>query len=209
MADTDSRDPSQRVAAKTRALAPSPPPWRVRDETHLQHCKVFDVHQATMESPITGDTHSFFRIESPDWVNIVALTTDQEFVLVRQFRHGSRVVTLEIPGGLIDPGETPAEAGARELLEETGFRAGRLVDLGDINPNPALFGNRVHMQLALDCRQTDAIQNESTEHTTVELLPERHLREVVRAGGIDHALAVTALYAYEIWRDGSRRESVR
>lgn len=181
-----------------------PPPWRVLEEEHLQHCKVFDVHRATMESPWTGDAHPFYRIESPDWVNIVALTRDEQLVLVRQFRHGSRTVTLEIPGGLIDPGETPAQAAGRELLEETGFRAGRLEDLGSLNPNPALFGNRVHMQLALECEQVDVIRNESTEHTTFELLPVTNLRDVVREIGIDHALAVSALYAYEIWRDGRR-----
>ncbi|MEM9174553.1 MAG: NUDIX hydrolase [Myxococcota bacterium] len=197
MAESDSFD------APSRPAAP-PPAWRVLGEEHLQHCKVFDVQRATMESPQTGAAHPFYRIESPDWVNVVALTRDEQLVLVRQFRHGSRTVTLEIPGGLIDPGETPAIAGERELLEETGFRAGRLESLGSINPNPALFGNRVHMQVALDCEQVDRIRNESTEHTTFELLPVSDLREVVRRIGIDHALAVAALYAYEIWRDARR-----
>ena len=115
----------------------APPVWRVLEEEHLQHCKVFDVHKATMESPLTGEPHPFYRIESPPWVNIVALTEAEELVLVRQFRHGSRVVTLEIPGGLVDPGETPEFAGGRELPEETGYRAGRLESLGSLNPNPA------------------------------------------------------------------------
>lgn len=190
MADSDATSPPS---------LPHPPQWRVLNEEHLQHCKVFDVQRATMESPLTGDAHPFFRIESPEWVNIVALTRDEQLVLVRQFRHGSRVVTLEIPGGLVDPGEVPAEAGGRELLEETGYRAGRLVSLGSISPNPALFGNRVHMLVALDCERVAEIQNESTEHTTVELLPLTRLREVVREIGIDHALAVAALYAFEIW----------
>ena len=63
-----------------------------------------------MESPTTGDPHPFYRIESPAWVNVVALTEQDELVMVRQFRHGSRAVTLEIPGGLVDPGETPADS---------------------------------------------------------------------------------------------------
>ena len=188
----------------TGAASPPPPPWREIEDEHLQHCKVFDVHRSTMESPLTGAAHPFFRIESPDWVNVVAMTEDDHFVMVRQFRQGSRMVTLEIPGGLIDPGETPEQAGARELLEETGFRAGRLESLGSLSPNPALFGNRVHMQVALDCVQVDEIRNDSTEHTTVELLPVSNIRDVVRQIGIDHALAVSALYAWEIWRDARR-----
>ena len=178
----------------------APPVWRVLEEEHLQHCKVFDVHKATMESPLTGEPHPFYRIESPPWVNIVALTEAEELVLIRQFRHGSRVVTLEIPGGLVDPGETPEFAGGRELLEETGYRAGRLDSLGSLNPNPALFANRVHMQVALDCVQEQEIQNTSTEHTMVELLPLAELPAVLREGGIDHALVVAAFYAFDLWR---------
>jgi 8-oxo-dGTP pyrophosphatase MutT (NUDIX family) len=180
-----------------------PKPWRVLDEEHLQHCKVFDVHRATMESPQTGDRHPFYRIESPAWVNVVALTPDETLVMVRQFRQGSRLVTLEIPGGIVDPGETPAEAAARELLEETGYRAGRLESLGSINPNPALFGNRCHFELALDCTPEAEIQNSATEETALALLPLSELHDTLRAGGIDHALVVAALYAFELWRSRS------
>jgi len=182
---------------------PQPRSWRVLADDHLQHCRVFDVHCATMESPHTGDSHSFYRIESPAWVNVVALTEREELVMVRQFRQGARTVTLEIPGGLVDPGETPAAAAARELLEETGFRAGRLTSLGSINPNPALFANRCHMQVAQDCERVAEIQNSATEETIVELTPLAALPDLLRNGGIDHALVVAALYAFELWRSGS------
>lgn len=184
-----------------------PRAWRVLREEHLQHCRVFDVHVATMESPHTGDSHPFYRIESPAWVNVVALTPGDELVMVRQFRHGPRVVTLEIPGGLVDPGETPEEAAARELIEETGYRAGRLESLGSLNPNPALFGNRCHMQLALDCVPAGTIQNSATEETQVELVPLAELPDLLRAGAIDHALVVAALYAFELRRARARSAS--
>ncbi len=156
-----------------------------------------------MESPHTGAAHPFFRIDSPAWVNVVALTAQQELVMVRQFRYGANALTLEIPGGMVDPGESPAEAGARELLEETGYRAGRMSSLGSINPNPALFANRCHMQLAEECEAVGEIQNSATEETIVELLPLTRLRESLRRGEIDHALVVAALYAFELSRSGS------
>jgi ADP-ribose pyrophosphatase len=180
-----------------------PRPWRPVADEHLQDCKIFDVHRVTMASPITGDSHPFYRIASPAWVNVVALTTSDELVMVRQFRHGARAVTLEIPGGLVDPGETPEAAAARELLEETGYRADRLTSLGSINPNPALFANRCHMQVAEGCERVAEIQNSTTEETVVELLPLAALPDRLRRGDIDHALVVAALYAYELWRSGS------
>ena len=64
--------------------------------------------------------------------------------MVRQYRHGANRITLETPGGLVDPGETPAEAAAREMLEETGYQAREIISLGGINPNPAIFSNRLH-----------------------------------------------------------------
>ncbi|MFK7895510.1 MAG: NUDIX hydrolase [Myxococcota bacterium] len=177
-----------------------PKPWRVLADEHLQHCKVFDVHRSTMQSPTAGTEHPFFRIESADWVNVVALTPEEDLVMVRQFRQGSREVTLEIPGGIVDPGESPEVAGARELLEETGYAAGRIVPLGSVNPNPALFTNRVHMQVALDCKEVAAIQNGPTEETMVELLPHAEVWGALDRGEIDHALVHAALFAFERWR---------
>lgn len=160
-----------------------------------------------MESPTDGSEHPFYRIESPDWVNVVALTENEDLVMVRQFRQGSRKVTLEIPGGLVDPGESPEIAGARELLEETGYAAGRLVDLGSVNPNPALFPNRVFMQVALDCKEVAEIQNGPTEETAVELLPRAEVPGALARGEIDHALVHAALYAFERWRSSGQDEA--
>jgi ADP-ribose pyrophosphatase len=125
-------------------------------------------------------------------------------VMVRQYRHGAQRVTLELPGGIVDPGEDPAEAAARELVEETGYRAARVLSLGSLNPNPALFDNRIHTYLAEEVERVAEIANGPLEETVVELVPVRDVPERVRRGEIDHALVVAALHWWSLARERGR-----
>jgi len=178
--------------------------WRALETEALQDCAVFRVSRTLTESPNTGERHSFFRIDSADWVNVVPVTSAGEIVMVRQYRHGLREVTLEIPGGMVDAGEAPADAAARELLEETGYRAARIEALGSVNPNPALFGNRLFAFAAHDCERVAEVANESTEETVVELVAPAQLRRLLREGRIDHGLVMAALYYFDLAREQER-----
>jgi 8-oxo-dGTP pyrophosphatase MutT (NUDIX family) len=175
-----------------------PEHWTEVGRELLCDCRVFDVSRCWTRSPKDGRTHAFYRIDAEDWVNVIPVTPEGEVVMVRQFRHGLGHVTLEIPGGIVDPGEEAEGAAARELREETGYRAGPVRFLGASNPNPALFGNRVHTYLAEGCVPEGEIQNSATEETQVVLIPRVEIPARLRAGEIDHALVIAALHWWQI-----------
>lgn len=159
-------------------------------------CRVFSVERSWSRSPADDSEHDFYRIVSVDWAQVVPVTAAGEIVMIRQYRHGSGKVTLEVPGGLVDPGESPVDAAARECLEETGFRASSLRSLGVLEPNPALFSNRLHTFVAEGVERVAEIQNTGTELTDVELIPAAELPRLLVAGDIDHALIVATLWRY-------------
>ena len=169
-------------------------PWHRTRSRVLSDCRIFSVSESTSVSPLTQQEHQFYFIDTADWVNIVPVTRNDEVVFIRQFRHGSEQITLEIPGGMVDPGEDPKHSAVRECLEESGYRAGQVTSLGSLNPNPAIFPNRLHTFVARDCERVAEIANTGTEQTEIELVPIADIAERMRSGEIDHALVVATLW---------------
>lgn len=135
----------------------------------------------------------FIVLDTPDWVNVVPLTGEGNVVLIRQFRHGVRETVIEIPGGMIDPGEEPAAAALRELSEETGYAAERIRPLAAVWSNPAIMNNRCHLFLAEGCRLVAPPKFDSFEQIEVFEASRREVTEMVASGRIAHSMVVAAL----------------
>ncbi len=135
---------------------------------------------------------NFVVMDGPDWINIIPLTDDGQVVLVRQYRHGVREVTLEIPGGMANAGEDPQLAGLRELREETGYAARTVRALGSVWPNPAIQTNRCHFFLAEGVHKVAEPEPDESERIEVVTVPLDAIPGMVARGEIGHSLVVLA-----------------
>jgi len=170
-----------------------PQPWKKLGEKTVLSTRIFDIRLQNLVSPRTGEARDFSVMSCPDWCNIIALTDDDDVVMVRQVRHGSGEVTLELPGGMIDPEDTSALHGAeRELLEETGYAGEDARMLGVIAPNPAMQSNRCHTAMVTGARRIAAQTQDSGEDLQVVLVPYREIPERIARGEISHSLVVVA-----------------
>ncbi len=133
----------------------------------------------------------WYILDLPDWVNIVAIDGD-DVLFVQQYRHGSQEFSLEIPGGIVDPGETHLEAAKRELLEETGFSANKWVEIGRLSPNPALQNNLCVTFLAIDVEDSGQTHFDEHEELQTQRIPLYEIDDLCSKEKIHHALVVAA-----------------
>lgn len=168
-------------------------PWqRARSEQgpDLQVCRA---RYDWLTNPRTGELMKRTVLETPDWVNVVALDENRRLVIVEQFRFGSASMTLEIPGGMVDPGEAHGDAARRELREEAGYSSERWTYLGCVQPNPAFQDNICHHWLAEDARASHPQELDGGEDIAVRTLDLPGILAAIRAGTLRHALVLTAL----------------
>jgi 8-oxo-dGTP pyrophosphatase MutT (NUDIX family) len=141
-----------------------------------------------------------FVLEQPNWVNVIPLTADGHVVMVEQWRHGTRAVHLETPGGLMENGETAEQAARRELLEETGYDADEFVRLGTVYPNPAIQTNLQHYVLARNCQKITEPTLDHAEDIQVRLIPLADVPTMIEKGEITHGIVIGGFYWLNLYR---------
>jgi ADP-ribose pyrophosphatase len=174
----------------------SPSRWLKLNEKIVHPTRIFDLRSALFRHPVRGTEKDFFVVHSPDWVNVLALTTDHHLVLVNQFRFGVDTFSLEIPGGVIDLGEEPLDAGLRELREETGYVGTGARIIGSVHPNPAIMSNRCHFVLVEEVKRSAEIDWDPDEEIEVLTAPVDQVYEWAQTGKITHSLVLDALLCF-------------
>lgn len=165
-------------------------PWKTLNSEELAKFGYFRLRKDKCELPDGRIMPSYYTIEFGDWVNIIPVTRDKKVVLIKQYRHSIGAVTIEIPGGSIDPKltEEPQRAAQREMEEETGYTSSRLELIGTQHPNPALLSNRMHTFIAWDCEKTKEQELDPYEDIETFEVSLSELKNLIETGKITHSI---------------------
>jgi len=177
--------------------------WQEEGRKQVFNCRVFSIWESHCKPPESQanheETQNFTVIDAKDWAIVVPVIDGpkgKQFVMVWQWRHGSRNLSLEFPGGVFEPGENPEEAALRELFEETGYKPGKIVKIGEFSPNPAIMSNKVHFFLAEDLKNTGKQKLDEDEYVEVSLVDVDEVIQGMGKAPYIHALMGTALALY-------------
>lgn len=170
--------------------------WKVLDREYIIRRPWLTARRDKVELPDGRIIEEYYVLEYPDWVNVIAITKDGQFVMERQYRHGLGVDSIELPCGVMEKGESPLEAARRELLEETGYGNGEWSRLMTIAPNPGAMSNLTHCFLAVGVEKISGQSLDATEDLTVCLMSEAEVKALLEGNKIYQALMVAPLYKY-------------
>lgn len=170
--------------------------WKVLNREYIIEKPWLTARRDKVELPDGRIIEEYYVLEYPDWVNVIAITQDGQFVMEKQYRHGLGINSIELPCGVMEKGETPLEAAQRELLEETGYGKGEWSRLMTIAPNPGTMSNLTHCFLAVGVEKISDQSLDDTEELTVHLMSEAEIKSLLDNEQICQSLMVAPLYKY-------------
>lgn len=170
--------------------------WETLSSEYLYRRPWLTVRKDMVKLPNGVINPEHYVLEYPDWVNVIAITKEGKFVMIEQYRHGLDDVFIELPAGVIEPGETPLEGAKRELKEETGFGGGIWQEYTVVCQNPSICNNMTHCFLALDVEPFDTQHLEASEDIRVLLLSREEVITLLQEDKIKQSLMTTPLWKY-------------
>jgi len=168
--------------------------WQVLSSEYLHKGPWATLRTDRCRMPDGRIVPSYYVLEYPDWANAVAITEDNKILMVRQYRHAAGVVSLEIPGGVIEVGESPAVGMKRELLEETGYQFDELELLCKLHANPSTANNITHCYIARGGKKVQAQHLDEQEQIEVEEYTIEEVKQLLADNKITQALHVSTLF---------------
>ncbi|MEH1939626.1 MAG: NUDIX hydrolase [Nostoc sp.] len=169
--------------------------WIVLNSRHIVKDRWISLRSDTCQMPNGTIVDPYYVLEYPTWVNVVALTKNQEIVLVKQYRHGLKKTILELPSGAVEAEDIlPVEAAKRELLEETGFTSNNFIETGILSPNPANHSNLTYCFLAENVEHVADLKLDVTEQIDVVMLPLEKIFEAIDRGILLQTLHISSLF---------------
>ena len=164
-------------------------PWKILESNYLRNNVRIDKCETS-----NGKIIEPLVLEYGTWVTIVALTKQQEVLLIKQYRHGAQKIIWEMPGGAVNDGEEPTHAAKRELLEETGYTSDNIIEVGRVSPNPASHTNLMYAYVALDAWKVGDQSLDEIEEIEVYPVPLDEVIRMVKDGELQQSLHVSSLF---------------
>jgi ADP-ribose pyrophosphatase len=170
--------------------------WEILQRKIVFERSVYNIEELYCKHPAKQQEYNFTVMNTPDWVNIVALIEEDTFLMVEQHRLGINEITIETPAGIIESGETPEQAALRELQEETGYSTNNLIPLKSLKANPAIMNTNIHFFAAERCFSVSKQKLDDEEDINIKILNRSELNEKFKNGILNHSIIITAIQLY-------------
>ncbi|MNK13657.1 ADP-ribose pyrophosphatase [compost metagenome] len=168
--------------------------WKLLSSEYICKEPWATLRRDTCELPDGRINDHYYVLEYPDWVNMIGITEQNELLVIKQYRHGAGIISLEIPAGTTEPGEDPKNAAVREMLEETGYQFDQIEEIATLYANPATSGNITYTYLMTGGKKVQEQELDEHEEIDVYRIPLEEAKSMLLDNKFSQALHASALF---------------